>query len=530
MKKQHIHLLIFVTFITFGLFAGAFMTFANQWHDEMPPITEWIQAPALPKRIADPALVYTNGLLIVTGGKGASNQPVADVWIASSDESDTISEWKASIYPLPHPLYGHAAVVVADNLFVIGGWDGGRRRTEIWRARIGSADLSTNWQVVSHVPDDITFFGATVVEQRLYLLGGWSGQSLDSIYYASIDASGAIGEWKRCPQKLPHPLYRLAASSSNGYIYVSGGYTKETNQRSEKIYYARVRENGELDSWHSRDIAPAREYHRSIVYDDSLVLLGGRDGSGKPVSKVESFVISPDGSLGDARSEQELPAPLYRFGAVAVNNHDTKFIVIAGGLGAGNSDYRKDVYHSNVVTPTPTPTPTSTLTPTPTNTPTPTSTPISTPTPLPQIDLTLMQSSHIITDSAPISPTLQLTYTISYLVTREEELEQITISNAVPSNVFLIRDSIVPTANITSTGNRTFLIWPFDVLSNTVPMTLSYQISQTIGDDLQIFNEGASARWHYRIDNAHIITGATRSFPLSFWIKPSIFYLPLIMH
>ena len=183
-----------------------------------------------------------------------------------------------------------------------------------------------------------------MLNDRLYVLGGATNATVDVVRYASIDGDGAIGAWQTAPS-LPQPLYRHAVTAYNNVIYVVGGFNSSTSQASSAVYYARVNSNGSLGPWQNASLPTARFYHRAVIHDGRLLVLGGIHGTTE-LAEVISAVIDFDGRPLPWEREPDLPETLQRSSAVSVSRDGSDFVYVLGGL--HGTAYRAAVYHSNL--------------------------------------------------------------------------------------------------------------------------------------------------------------------------------------
>ena len=73
----------------------------------------------------------------------------------------------------------------------------------------------------------------------IYVLGGYTGSGFtNSVYYASINTDGTIGNWVPAEYNLPGPGGYIGCVVNNGYIYVLGGFDGDASTNS--VYYASI--------------------------------------------------------------------------------------------------------------------------------------------------------------------------------------------------------------------------------------------------------------------------------------------------
>ena len=237
----------------------------------------WFAATPLPEVLASRNAVAKGDTLFVIGGKTPSDKPSAEVYTAQEQTDGSLGAWARST-PLPVPVYLHAVVASATHLYVIGGWDASRSdcctQSAVWRAPFTSGGVGA-WEKLSDYPIALDLHDATIVHNRLYVLGGWTGKApLSKVYYAEIQASG-LGAWTPALD-LPVKLYRLSVATTNGVIYVTGGYDDTAAQST--VYYTKVNADGSLVGWQQTTRLPElRYYHETVVQDGKLVVLGGKN-------------------------------------------------------------------------------------------------------------------------------------------------------------------------------------------------------------------------------------------------------------
>ena len=376
----------------------------------LAPITQWNSAPSLPAPVS-PAAVAINrpsgSILIVAGGRNTAGNPVRDVRRASVLTNGSISTW-ADQPLLSVALFNHTLVASSDGnyLFVITGWNGTNRVRDVWRATVAANGSVGAWSKMTNrdYPIAVATADGVVVGGRVYVVGGTdsTGTPRRNIYSATIASDGSLGAW-RPERDLQKGLSRHAVTAYNGFLYVTGGDDGAIAQNT--IYYAQINTDGSLAGWQTATLPARRLYHRAVIQDNQLVILGGSTDNVNGQNTVYRAPINANGSLGAWATQQPMPKALFRQGAVVVPKNGSEYVFVLGGLQGANS--QNTVYYSNVPKPlrylpligrqatstptrTPTRTPTwtptqrpvntSTYTPTPTHTPSPTVTGTATPT------------------------------------------------------------------------------------------------------------------------------------------------------
>ena len=432
------------------------------WAWSMPAAVEvegWTATTALPEGLALRNVVTHGDFLYTIGGKGVSAAPLAAIRGARINADGSLGTWNL-VGQLPVALYLHTAVVAEDALYVVGGWDGGQTRNEVWRGVFNADGSVGSWLAMPAYPLALDLHDGVYLNGRIYVVGGWdSEQSQRAIYQAVVNRDG-LGAWQLAGE-LPVPLYRLAVTGANGNLYVTGGYN--SNGATNAVYVAALNGDGTLAPWQSGTGLPnALYYHKALMQDGRLVVLGGRNDS-TVFSDVRIAAIGANGVPGSWQAAPALPAAIFRFGATSVTRNGSDFIYVVGGL-RSETEYQQNVYHSTVPAP-PTPTPTAT----------PTATPIP---PLRSLNLDL--------DNRPsnwVAPGSEVTYRVAYANPNSEALNDVTITDLVPNGVELVPESVRGDRGVFSAGGTqsgAVITWQLGSLNAGATGSLSYRVRRPV--------------------------------------------------
>ncbi len=456
------------------------------------PINQWHTTAALPEGIVSRNLVAHNDFVYLVGGKNASENPMATIYSAQINTSGGLNAWSVA-GQLPMPLYLHAIVVANDALFVIGGWDGKTTRAEVWRASLASDGKVGAWAPMPNYPLPLDLHDAVLLDDRIYVVGGWNGTQAQQVVYSAKLETNGLGPWQLAGN-LPQALYRLAVAADGQQLYVTGGYSPG-DIASAAVYVAGVNTDGTLLGWQNYSLPAAVYYHKAVIHDGRLVVLGGRDNS-QPFAQVYTAAIDTNGSLGGWQGAPTLPAAIYRMGAVTVNRNGSDYIFVAGGA-RNEADYQTTVYHSDVPLP-----------------PAPTSTPSPSPTPTPKLGVILQLRSE---PQHWIAPGEELTYFITYENPSTTSLSDVAITNPIPNHVELVANSIQTTQGISSTTGTqpgAIISWQLGTLAGQATGQVSYRVRRPLPPtpvvppalviDVEapaIANQGDQVTYTFRITN-----------------------------
>jgi hypothetical protein len=198
---------------------------------------------------------------------------------------------RASFYP----------AILGQDIWVIGGFNAGTTRNDIWR----SSDGGATWQTVGTFPTPT--HGASLVGRanRLWMIGAYDEDgagALDEVWWSTDGLS-----WNELTDALPGPCYYTSVLVSDGDFLMAGG--------SDPACRSAVHRSTDGQSWSQvGTLAQPRSNGRMVGHGGSYVYAGGGDGSdGNPATS--GVFASPDGmawtQVGD------LPAPRYGGGLVS---------------------------------------------------------------------------------------------------------------------------------------------------------------------------------------------------------------------
>ena len=218
-------------------------------------------------------------------------------------------------------------------------------------APIGQRGTGTHWETASRMPSARADFGAALVGDRIYVVGGRDGylRTLSSVLVYDI----LTDTWSEAAP-LPQALHHVAVTTDGKKVYVLGGLSGLAERPVDEAYaYDPLRnaweELGQLNdfrgdaaaaylkdsvvilggvtaagtddaferydfeqkNWNGVKTMPtARRAFAAVVHEGALFALGGRTGATKETAAVERFVETEDW-----KGLQEMPSQRYAFAA-----------------------------------------------------------------------------------------------------------------------------------------------------------------------------------------------------------------------
>lgn len=231
----------------------------------------WVEvAPMSIARSEHPGVVL-NGEIVVAGGfieVGVGRAGVTETVEAYTPETDT---WR-DLPALPEPRHHGMAAVVADRLFVMGGYSvAGDAMSTVWELVDGQ------WVNRTPLPGPVAAGAAVVLDDSIYVVGGTPDGGL-----YRYDVAGEV--WSA----LPGPdLQRehVAAVAFEGEIWAIAGRWQGEIFNTTEIY------DPGSESWHSgASLTDARSGFGAVVIEEAIVAAGGEVFSpDEALSTVERF-------------------------------------------------------------------------------------------------------------------------------------------------------------------------------------------------------------------------------------------------
>ncbi|MEE3368010.1 MAG: hypothetical protein VX346_01570 [Planctomycetota bacterium] len=239
-------------------------------------------------RLQGLAMVSYQGKLYRIGGFTAHNsedeehdlRSVADV---ASFDPET-KKWSA-LPPLPEPRSSHDAVVVNDQLYVVGGWALGSEESQ-WHQTAFQMDLSQatpRWVALPQPPFQRRALSVGHFQGKLYVIGGMQKQGGPTTQVAVFDP--ATQNWSTGAPLLGAGMegFGSAAWNLNGRLYVStyGGRLQSLSTDTRRWEVATA-------------LQEDRFFHRMMAWRGHLVLVGGASMEAGKRLALETVKVSAE--------------------------------------------------------------------------------------------------------------------------------------------------------------------------------------------------------------------------------------------
>ena len=229
--------------------------------------------------------------------------------------------WKTGA-PLPTPLLESAATVIADRLYVLGGFTLGWRATQDAYAYDFAAD---RWCRLPDLPTPVTLLYAAVVGNRLWIAGGFvgnhPGKATTEVWHYDLTTH----HWAAGPS-LPEPRAGGGLGVINHALHYFGGFGSDRDSTHADHWYLPL--DGAQDWLAAPPLPEVRGHISAIALNDKLYAIGGQiRHDTNPIDQDSVFYF--DGTTHQWHRAAAMPEPRSHFEATTFAVED--YIVIAGG-------------------------------------------------------------------------------------------------------------------------------------------------------------------------------------------------------
>ena len=275
-------------------------------------ISSWTTLNALPEALTDLAVVASQQNLIVMGGKnpeGVSNK----IYVATLDPLNAaLGEWNEASISLPQPLWGARAVVVHDNIYLIGGAntdDENAASDKVYCLKLNSRGDVASITEVNTLPEARNGHAIATYDSKIYVTGGHdaTGVLKNTVYRASVNLDGTLGTWST-QTALPVAVSNHATACSNGILTVIGGMGEELP--SNQLYYTYL-DNAQLSWVTSSTVLSVRTHSGAACsFDNKIFFTGGKNLSGSVLNFMRYAILGTGDEMVNKACFVSLPFDL----------------------------------------------------------------------------------------------------------------------------------------------------------------------------------------------------------------------------
>jgi hypothetical protein len=270
-----------------------------------------------------------NVIYLIAGRSSAIT--LDDIETATINPDGTLSAFTIATSALQTARWGHAAVVIGNSLYVIGGYSGTASMSDVERATINPDGTLSPFHTVTDVTlaTPVTAHTVSVVGDNVYVIGGLSDADRPGgIQRAKIRGDGTLSTFEKVPTSvLQFPRNTHSAAVVGDNLYVVGGYKTGTGYL-DTVERATIDAKGELSNFSVvSKLTRARNAQQSALIGNYLYLIGGGDSRGTgAVPRSERATIDASSAVS-AFTAATTQAAVARSLAVTVVSGNNVYVV-----------------------------------------------------------------------------------------------------------------------------------------------------------------------------------------------------------
>jgi hypothetical protein len=280
--------------------------------------------------------------------------------VLGGNNSGELQQWQNNTNSLAQgPRADGLSVIVNGYLYFLGGV-ATNTDSAVSYGKINTDGSVAAMSTTAPLPQAIAGAVPITIDGRIYIVGGDDVNATQAtVYYALPNVDGTISSWTTdSSSALPQARESYVGGSANGYIYVVGGRTSGSAQKST-VYYAKVNADGSIGNWSCQGISSgagatgcgitptnantmpaAQDNAGGMIANGYIYVLGGSQSGGQTVYYAK---LNTDGSTGAwSSSGNTLPVPLAAASTVAMNGY---VYIIGGKSGSTN---QSQVYYAPI--------------------------------------------------------------------------------------------------------------------------------------------------------------------------------------
>ncbi len=232
--------------------------------------------------------------------------------------------------------FGNSATILNGYVYVAGGCIGilacNNSTNLVDFAPLNADGTIGSWSTTTALPADRVFGQLEQAGGSLYYIGGADDTEVaqSTVYYATPNSDGTISSWSTASGALGDTSGAAAVARSefgatvwNNRIYVVGGFDGSSASTSTVFVSPQLNSGGNIaaDSWSSLTaINVARNGVTAVAYANNLYILGGHNGTSF-MSDVQYTQINSDGTLDSWNYTTSLPRSVSHADGFAANGY-----------------------------------------------------------------------------------------------------------------------------------------------------------------------------------------------------------------
>lgn len=197
------------------------------------------------------------------------------------------------------PRDSHTSALIGRYLYLVGGVGPNGSLNSVEQAMVNADGTLGQFAIVrSTLVMPRRAHTSRLIGRRLYVIGGFSDAPLGGIEHATIESDSSLGPFTTAQDtKLVDARGGHASVVVGNYLYVLGGLSTTTLNTVERAMISPDGSIGPFAALPGVRLATARHGHTATVIGNSLYVVGGAGANGA-LKDVERALIDADGSIG----------------------------------------------------------------------------------------------------------------------------------------------------------------------------------------------------------------------------------------
>ncbi|MDD2819162.1 MAG: tail fiber protein [Candidatus Nanopelagicales bacterium] len=305
---------------------------------------------SLPVSISAASVIVTKNRVYTLGGY-VNGTPSSAIYGATINGVSEISTFTSQAVTLPYAAANTQSVFTKSRVYVIGGFNSTvGALNKVSTATINSDGTLGTFSEVATLPNTYVDFSAAVIGAKLYLFGGSVNDvTVATVVSYPIDSDGVVNFTTATAESpLAQPIRGGHLVVLSDRVHIVGGMNDAMDVVANTMN-APIDSGGNVGTW---TLVPADEnsyissdvmYAGTIVLNNKVFLIGGKDAYGYPQSVIRSGEITSGNMLGTWTEEYYLNLELSDPMVFASNNN----LYVVGGVDS-LQEGQTQIYHAPI--------------------------------------------------------------------------------------------------------------------------------------------------------------------------------------
>jgi hypothetical protein len=188
-------------------------------------------------------------------------------------------------------------IIIKNKAYIIGGNDTLTTVTNKVRycGITDDGELDNNWIDSFDLPVAMSNYQTFISENYLYIIGGYTTTTVNTIYYAEINEDGTLSQWFK-DTNLPTVLRNASTLVIGNKFYMFGGVTTTT---AATVYIADITNEGKLKNFRTTTSLPGVKSYTNAFYTGQYIYIIGGNNDSIYTNSIYKASLNQDGTLSN---------------------------------------------------------------------------------------------------------------------------------------------------------------------------------------------------------------------------------------